>query len=374
VTLVTLYGGILNALQRFAAAAAAPILLNLSLMLALALAAFFPTAGHAAAWGVLLAGILEFLLVAGDDGRAGVLTKIRWPELDADVRQFFRALGPAIVGSAGVQLALFADTIIASFLPAGALSALYYADRLNQLPIGVIGIAAGTVILPEMSRPIAGGDHSGAAHAQSRAIEFTLLLSIPCVAAFFVIPDLIMRALFMRGAFTAADADAAGATLMAYAFGLLPFVLIRSAVATFFARGDTATPVKAALIAAAVNIAFKVLLMGPLAQVGLALATSIGAWINLSLVIWFATRAGHVSRDTRLRHSMVRLAIAGLVLAGVLWLCHAPVVRWVGDWRGLRDLAALGVLAAIGASVYGGAVLILFGGGWIAGFRGKLRR
>src|SRR6478609_8752860 len=123
VTLVTLYGGILNALQRFAAAAAAPILLNLSLIVALTLAAFFPTAGHA--------------------GIAGVLTKFRWPELDADVRQFFRALGPAIVGSAGVQLALFADTIIASFLPAGALSALYYADRLNQLPIGVIGIAAG---------------------------------------------------------------------------------------------------------------------------------------------------------------------------------------------------------------------------------------
>ena len=156
--------------------------------------------------GRSLAGILEFLLVAGDAGLAGVLAKFRWPELDADVRQFFRALGPATLGSAGVQLALFADTIIASFLPAGALSALYYADRLNQLPIGVIGIAAGTVILPEMSRRIAGGDHHGAAQAQNRAIEFTLLLSIPCVVAFFVIPDLIMRALFMRGAFTAADA------------------------------------------------------------------------------------------------------------------------------------------------------------------------
>ncbi|MGB9041826.1 MAG: murein biosynthesis integral membrane protein MurJ, partial [Pseudolabrys sp.] len=168
ITLVTLYGGILNALQRFAAAAAAPILLNLSLMLALALAAFFPTAGHAAAWGVLVAGFLEFLLVAGDASFAGVLAKFRWPELDADVRRFFRALGPAILGSAGVQLALVADTIIASFLPAGALSALYYADRLNQLPIGVIGIAAGTVILPEMSRRIAGGDHHGAARAQDR--------------------------------------------------------------------------------------------------------------------------------------------------------------------------------------------------------------
>jgi len=338
ITLVTLYGGILNALQRFAAAAAAPILLNLSLMLSLALAAFFPTAGH------------------------------------ADVRKFFRALGPAVVGSAGVQLALFADTIIASFLPAGALSALYYADRLNQLPIGVIGIAAGTVILPEMSRRIAHGDQHGAGQAQNRVIEFTLLLSIPCIVAFFVIPDLIMRALFMRGAFTAADAEAAGRTLTAYAFGLLPFVLIRSAVATFFARGDTATPVKAALIAAAVNIAFKVLLMGPLAQVGLALATSIGAWINLGLVIWFAARAGHLAHDARLRQSIIRLAIAGFALTVALLICHAPVVRWLAGWGGPRDLAALAILAAVAVVVYGGTVLVLFGSDWIAAFRSKRRR
>src|SRR6476619_1527625 len=303
VTLVTLYGGILNALQRFAAAAAAPILLNLSLIVALALAAFFPTAGHAAAWGVLVAGVLEFLLVAGDAGLAGVLTKFRWPELDADVRQFFRALGPAILGSAGVQLEIFADTIIASFLPAGALSALYYADRLNQLPIGVIGIAAGTVILPEMSRRIAGGDHRGAVQAQNRAIELTLLLSVPCVVAFLLVPDLIMRALFMRGKFNALDAAAAGATLAAYAVGLIPFVLIRSAVATFYARKDTATPVKAALTGVAVNVALKILLVGSLAQVGLALATAVGAWINLLLVLAFAVRAGYLEPDRALMRS-----------------------------------------------------------------------
>ena len=142
------------------------------------------------------------------------------------------------------------------------------ADRLNQLPIGVIGIAVGTVLLPEMSRRIAQGDEDGARNAQSRAIEFTLLLSLPCLVAFLIVPDLILRALFARGAFTAGDAAAAGATLAAYALGLVPFVLIRSMVAMFFARGDTATPVKAALIAVPVNIAFKVLLMGPLAQVG----------------------------------------------------------------------------------------------------------
>jgi putative peptidoglycan lipid II flippase len=370
ITLVTLFGGILNALQRFAAAAAAPILLNLSMIVALALAAFFPTAGHAAAWGVLVAGILEFLLVAADARRAGAMTVLRWPELDDDVRRFFRVLGPATLGSGGVQLALFADTIIASFLPAGALSALYYADRLNQLPIGVIGIAAGTVILPEMSRRIAASDESGARHAQNRAVEFTLMLSIPCLVAFVVVPELIMRALFMRGAFTAAAATAAAHTLVAYAAGLLPFVLIRSVVATFFARGDTATPVKAALAAAAVNIAFKVLLMGPLAQVGLALATSIGAWINLALVIWFAWRAGHLAVDSRLRHSAIWLAIAGIVLAVALWIAQAPVSHLFSDWYSFADVMRLITLMALAGAVYGGAIAMIFGPRWLRAFRG----
>jgi putative peptidoglycan lipid II flippase len=371
ITLVTLYGGILNALQRFAAAAAASTLLNLSMIVTLALAAFFPTAGHAAAWGVLISGVLQAVLVGGDALRAGAMTALRWPELDADVRRFFRALGPATVGSMGVQLALFADTIIASFLPAGALSALYYADRIDQLPIGVIGIAAGTVILPEMARRIAAGDEAGAANAQNRAIEFTLLLSVPCLAAFVVIPELIMRALFLRGAFTADDAVAAGHTLAAYAAGLLPFVLIRSTVATFFARGDTATPVKAALIAAAVNIAFKFLLMGPLAQVGLALATSIGAWINLGLVLWFAARAGHIHVDDRLRQSTIKLAATGLVLAAALWLCEAPVAHLFGGWRKLSDVASLALLAAIGGVVYGAIVVALIGPHWLAAFRAR---
>jgi len=357
-TLVTLYGGILNALNRFAAAAAAPILLNLTMMMTLALAAFFPTAGHAAAWGVLIAGCFELALVAGDTAWSDVITKFRRPRWDADVKKFFVALGPAVVGSAGVQLALFADTIIASFLPAGALSALYYADRLNQLPIGVIGIAVGTVLLPEMSRRIAAGDDAGARHSQSRAIELALVLSIPCVAAFLIVPDLIMRALFARGAFTAADAAAAGATLAAYAIGLLPFVLIRSAIATFLARGDTATPLKAALLAAAVNIAFKLVLTPPLAQVGLALATTIGAWINFALVIFFAARRGLIGLDPRLMRSTLKLAAAGIVLAAALWLAKAPVLAMFAGWPTFGALAAL---AAIGALVYGAALALLFG-------------
>jgi len=366
VSLVTLYGGILNALSRFAAAAAAPILLNLSMIFTLALAVFFPTPGHAAAWGVLLAGILEVLLVGGDALRNDVMTALRWPTWDADVKRFFKALLPATVGSAGVQIALFADTIIASFLSAGALSALYYADRLDQLPIGVIGIAVGTVLLPEMASRIAAGDEGAARHAQARAIELALLLSIPCVVAFLLIPELIMRALFMRGAFTAADASAAGATLAAYAIGLLPFVLIRSVTATFLARGDTATPVKAALTAVAVNVAFKIVLMAPLAQVGLALATSIGAWLNLILVVWFAARAGHLSMDPRLRTSAVRLGVAGCVLALGLWLGALLVMRVWPARATLRDESALAALAALGAVLYGGALIILFGKEWLA--------
>src|SRR6478735_1811955 len=184
ITLVTLYGGMLNVMHRFASAAAAPIFLNLAMMMTLALAAFFPSAGRAAAWGVLISGFLQFFLLAGDLARHGGLPRFAPLKLDEDVRSFFRALGPATIGSMGTQVALFADTIIATFLPAGALSALYYADRLNQLPIGVIGIAIGTVLLPEMSRRITAGDDAGAMASQRRAFEFTLLAAVPFVAAF----------------------------------------------------------------------------------------------------------------------------------------------------------------------------------------------
>ncbi|MFZ0397438.1 MAG: murein biosynthesis integral membrane protein MurJ, partial [Methyloceanibacter sp.] len=152
VSMETLFAGILNANQRFATAAGAPVLLNVSLIATLLLAPYFQSAGYAAAWGVLIAGVAQVVLVAVDAEMRGVGIRFRMPKLDPTTRRFLKALGPAIVGAGGVQLALFADTLIASFLPTGALSALYYADRINQLPIGVVGIAVGTVLLPEMSR------------------------------------------------------------------------------------------------------------------------------------------------------------------------------------------------------------------------------
>jgi putative peptidoglycan lipid II flippase len=365
ITLVTLYGGMLNVMHRFASAAAAPIFLNLSMMATLALAAFFPGAGYAAAWGVLIAGFLEFFLLAADATRSGILPRFAPLKLDDDVRSFFRALGPATVGSMGTQVALFADTIIATFLPAGALSALYYADRLNQLPIGVIGIAIGTVLLPEMSRQLTSHDHAGAAASQRRAFDFTLLFSVPFVAAFLTVPDVIMRAMFARGAFSKADAAAAGATLAAYAIGLIPFVLIRSAVATFYARKDTATPVKAALTGVVVNVALKIALVGSLAQVGLALATAVGAWVNLLLVIGFAVRAGYLELDRALLRSSAKFVVSGVLLGFALWLAARLAAAQFAQLSAFRDEAALLLLVAIGAVVYAASILALFGGNWL---------
>jgi putative peptidoglycan lipid II flippase len=295
----------------------------------------------------------------------GIGIRLRMPRLDAPTRRFLKALGPAIIGAGGVQLALFADTLIASYLPTGALSALYYADRINQLPIGVVGIAVGTVLLPEMSRRLAVGDEKGAASAQARGIQLALLLTVPCAAASIAIPDLIMRALFARGAFTAADAAAAGATLAAYAFGLLPFVLLRSFTSPFYARGDTATPVKAALLAASINILLKVLLMGHLAQVGLAAATSVGAWINLSLLGYFARRQGFAVSGAAIGRPVAKLLFAGAVLAVVLLGASYALERALVHLTHFHEETILLILFVLGTIVYGGAILLLLGLPWL---------
>jgi putative peptidoglycan lipid II flippase len=309
--------------------------------------------------------VLQYFLLAGDLARHGGLPRFAPLRLDEDVREFFRALGPATLGSMGTQLALFADTIIATFLPAGALSALYYADRLNQLPIGVIGIAVGTVLLPEMSRHITAGAEVAAATAQRRAFDVTLLLSIPFVAGFLTVPDVIVRTMFAHGAFTSADASVAAVTLSAYAIGLIPFVLIRSAVATFYARKDTATPVKAALIGIAVNLALKIALMTSLAQVGLALGTAAGAWVNLLLVLGFAVRAKFLMMDRELLSSLAKFAATGLVLAFVFWaIVHVAPTLFASLPR-FHDEATLLLLIVAGSAVYAATIVALFGGRWI---------
>ncbi len=201
--------------------------------------------------------------------------------------------------------------------------------------------------------------------AQRRAFEFTLLATVPFVAAFLTVSDVLMRAVFARGAFTKADAAAAGATLAAYAIGLIPFVTIRSAVSAFYARKDTATPVKASLTGLAVNLLLKVLLMGSLAQVGLALATAVGAWINLLLVVGFAVRAGYLELDKALVRSLAKFAISGIAVAAALWFTARFAAVHFAQLGMLREEAALLLLIAVGAVVYAGSILLLFGKGWL---------
>jgi putative peptidoglycan lipid II flippase len=357
VTLVTLVSGVLNAGDRFAAAAAAPILLNVAIVAALAVSWLFPSAGHAAAWGVFAAGIAELALVGVAARRAGIMPRPEKPVFDAHMRKFLRILGPAVIGSAGVQIAMFADTIIASLLPTGAVSSLYYADRLYQLPVGVIGIAAGTVLLPTMSKRLAAGDEAGASDAQNRAVGFTLALSAPFFVAFLTIPDLVMRALFMRGAFTEQSAVAAGAALAAYGVGLPAVVLIRSAVASFYARQDTATPLIASFSGIAVNLALKLVLYKPMGAAGLALATALGAWVNVGLLVLLATRRRYLVVDRTLRKSTLAIAGAALALAAVALLGDAPARRLAEALPHLRNETHLALLGGAGILVYAGVLL-----------------
>lgn len=264
------------------------------------------------------------------------------------MRHFFTVLGPAVIGSAGVQIAIFADTIISTLLPTGGPSSLYYAERIYQLPIGVIGIAAGTVLLPEMSRRIAQGNEDAALHAQNRTMALTLALSAPFFVVFLLMPREIMQGVFQRGSFSAEAASASAAVLAAYGAGLLPVVLIRSAVASFQARRDTATPMVAALIAVAGNVALKVLLYKPLGAVGLATATAAGAWINLALLSGLALRRGTMRFDDMLMRTALATDVACVALAAFLIGAGPLISRFAAGIspRGELTLLLVGVPAA----------------------------
>jgi putative peptidoglycan lipid II flippase len=355
-TLVTLHQGTLNANGRFAAAAFAPNLLNLSVMAALAVAFLFPNAGVAASWGVLLSGVLQLVLLMADARYAGVmegLARPRWRR----VRDFFFMLGPAVLGSAGGQIAIFADTIIASMLPDGGLSAISYADRIYQLPNGVIGLAAGTVLLPEMSRRIAAGDEASAFESQNRVMALTIALATPFFVAFVTIPELIMAGVFMRGKFTAADALASADVLAAYGGGLLALVLIASARASFQARGDTKTPMYIFFGALTVNVALKIALFEPMGAAGLATATSIGLWINLAALVGIALHRGAMRFDETLLRVLAASLASAIPLGAVAIYGFAPALAIGSSFGGFANPVALMLLGSAGALVYGACLL-----------------
>lgn len=353
ITLVVLWTGVLNAEKRFVAGAAAPVLLNLAMISTLLAGAAFSTMAHAAAWGVLLAGFLEAGLLAVAAMRAGLIARPAKPVLDDDVRRFFRAFGPAVIGAAGVQIAMFADTILVTFLPQGGASALYYADRLYQLPIGVIGIAAGTVLLPEMSRLIA-ENKADVAHAQqNRALVLSWALAAPFFAGFLVLPEVIVAALFERGAFDSAATRATAMVLAAYAIGLPAIVGIRSMVASFHSRGDTKTPLYASLTAIGCNLLIKLAVWSSLGAAGLALATALGAIINFAILFVLAKRQGKSAPDRMLAKAASWLALCTALLAGMLL-----ATNWA--YGILAPLARLPVIGIVGAVFYASTVYLAF--------------
>ena len=355
-TLFALHMGALNAHGRFALPAFAPNLMNLCVMAALGMAFLFPNAGYAASWGVTISGVLELALLMWGARQIGVLQSLRKPHWWR-VRDFFIRLGPAVIGSASPQIAVFADTILSSMLADGGVSAISYAERLYQLPVGVIGIAAGTVLLPEMSRRIAAGDVAGAHHAQSRTMALTVALAAPFFIAFVTLPELIVAGLFEHGKFTAHDAYAAGDVLAAYGGGLMALVLIASARASFQSRGDTRTPMLIALCGLAANVALKVVLFRPLGAVGLATATSVGLWINFGALIALAIAQDKIDFDAMFGKTALATIAAAIPLALVAILLRGPALALGAHFGGLANLVALFALGVAGALVYGAALV-----------------
>jgi putative peptidoglycan lipid II flippase len=352
ISVVTLVSGVLNAHDRFAAAAAAPILLNICMIAALFMVPWFPTAAHALAWGVLAAGFVELGFVLVDLKRAGHAFGFGRPQLSADVRKFLRAFGPAVLGSAGVQLAMFADTIIASFLPTGSVSYLYYADRLYQLPLAVVGIAIGVVLLPDLSRKIAAGNESGARHGLNRALEGIFLLTLPCVTVFLLMAEPVLSVLFGRGAFDQTAVEGSARALEAYAIGLTAIVALRALTPAFHARGDTSTPVKALGVSILVNIALKIALMGGFAHAGLALATSVGAWVNALILAVLLARAGRLALDSRLIRLTALAVAASFALAAVLTGVEPFAARFTGLIPQVPELVPVAFRLGLGGAVY----------------------
>ena len=352
----------LNAHEKFAAAAAWSIFLNLSVIGTLLLSSRFTNAGYAASWGVLIAGFLQLFFIVWAAARAKISLRVTWPRWSIQMKEFLAALGAATIGSASVQIGLFIDTIIASFLPAGVLTAINYADRVNQLPLGTLGIALATVLLPEMSRRIAMNDRKGADAAQNNAAALGLFLTLPFAAAFILVPQTIMRALFAHGAFSLAAADVSAAALSAYGVGLPAFVLVRVVASTFYSRGDTATPVRATVIAVGVNIGMKILLVWGfhLGAVGVALGTSLGSWANVGVLLWLALRRDLLTVESHFTRALpvtlLAAAATGAVGLTCVWLSESYL--HVAYFRNELLLAA----AIVPSAVVYGAIAFLFRG------------
>jgi putative peptidoglycan lipid II flippase len=347
----------LNAIEKFWAAAAWSNLQNLAMIATLLLANWFPNAAYAAAWGVLAGGIAQLFFILWAAAQHGINLRIGRPRWTPDVKEFFKAFGAVTLGSASIVIAPFIDTIIASLLPVGSRTALYYADRINQLPLGVLGIAVGTVLLPEMSARLALDDRAGSDSAQNRSAAISLLLTLPFAVVFVLIPDTIMRAIFAHGAFDASAAALSAVALAAYGVGLPAMALTRIVQSTFYARHDTMTPARVTVIAIVVNVALKVVFVWGmhLGVAGIALGTSFGAWLNVGILTFIGRRRALLSLDHTFRRAVLPVIVAGVA---------AGLGAWAGVTLGhaihvprFHDEMMLVLAFVFGVAAYGAAVL-----------------
>lgn len=367
-SLVALLSGVLNSMGRFLAAAAAPILLNVVLIAAISLALWLgynrqPGAGLILSIGVTAAGIAQLAMLWIAVRRTGLRLRIGWPRYTEGVRRLVDLGIPGLISGGITQINIVVGTIIAS-LQAGAVSYLYYADRLYQLPLGIIGVAVGVVLLPDLSRKLRAGDSAAAHDSQNRSLEFAMLFTIPAAVALVIAAEPIISVLFQRGAFTASDTQATAAALAAFAIGLPSFVLIKVFQPAFFAREDTRTPMWFAAINLVVNALGSLVLfflfqqLGWQPHVGIAIATTVAGWVNAAMLILALARTGEYRPDRRLVRSLWLILLATVVLAATLlvslpWLAPylAPAQRVV-----IRG-AALALLVAAGLAVYGLTIL-----------------
>ncbi len=356
-SVVALLGGVLNSMQRFAAAAATPVMLNVVFIAALAIAWMLglngqPQTGVLLAIAVALAGLAQLVLLWVAATRAGFSLRLRRPVWSPDMRRLVRLGVPGLIAGGITQLNLVISTIIASWQE-GAPAWLYYADRIYQLPLGLVGIAIGIVLLPDISRKLRAGDSAGVDESQNRALEFAMFLTIPAAVALMAMPHAIVEVLFERGRFTEADTRATAAALAAFAAGLPAFVLIKVFSPAFFAREDTRTPMRFAAFSMPVNIALALALFPFIGHVGIALATTAASWINALMLAAALSRRGLWRPDARVRRQLPRMTLLalfmGVCLLALQWAWHAWEISQASfAWR----LGALAVMIALGAALY----------------------
>ncbi|MGF1453920.1 MAG: murein biosynthesis integral membrane protein MurJ [Alphaproteobacteria bacterium] len=358
-SLVALFSGILNSIGRFSLPALAPVLLNVILIGALLFAApHLPSAGHALVWGVALAGFAQLGLVAFGCARSGMVLRLRMPKLTPGVRQLLALGVPGVIAGGITQINLVVGQFIASFQD-GAVSILYYADRVYQLPLGLIGVAMGVVLLPDIARRLRGGDRAGALDSQNRALELSMLLTLPAAVACAVVALPIITVLFEAtsrafmgdSAFTAEDSRRTAGALAAFAFGLPAFVLIKVFQPAYFAREDTATPMRFAAVNTVVNIVLGVILFRLFGIVGLAAATSMAAWVNTGLLYRGLSAQGDFEADGRLRRVMPRIGLASVGMGLALLAVQAALGSWMAGGY-VWQVAGLCVLVLGGVVVF----------------------